>query len=74
MPIIWDFRMNTSNKTYGEVVFSTLDPPSIEKAFNAGWYAGFREAIKPDKYPHQDRCSVAFEEWISEHLAKAKGE
>jgi hypothetical protein len=56
---------NTSNKTYGEVIFYALDPPSIEKASNAGWCAGFQEATKPDKYPHQDRCSEAFGEWIN---------
>lgn len=36
--------------------------------FIAGWSAGFQEALTPDKYPDQDRCEVAFQEWLKDQL------
>jgi len=34
--------------------------------FRAGWDAGFQEALQPDRYPHQNRCEMAYQVWLKE--------
>jgi hypothetical protein len=38
--------------------------------FEAGWDAGFQEALTPDTHPDQDRCAVAYAEWLRDHAAQ----
>jgi len=34
--------------------------------FQAGWDAGFQEALQPDLFPHQNRCKMAYQAWLKE--------
>lgn len=33
--------------------------------FQAGWDAGFQEALQPDRFPDQNRCEVRYREIFS---------
>jgi hypothetical protein len=42
----------------------SMPDDDVEDVFTAGWNAGFQEAQQPDAFPHEDRCAVAFREWL----------
>jgi len=37
-------------------------PDNNRKMFEAGWNAGFQEALEPDRFPDQNRCEVRYRE------------
>lgn len=39
--------------------------------FEAGWNAGFQEALEPDRFPEQNRCEVRYREMLVE-LARVR--
>jgi hypothetical protein len=39
--------------------------------FEAGWNAGFQEALEPDRFPTQNRCEVRYREIYSPSTAEA---
>lgn len=43
----------------------------LVRVFEAGWSAGFQEALVPDEHPEEDRCSTAYAEWLIENFPEA---
>lgn len=52
---------------------SPLDRDAIKALFQAGWDAGFQEALRPDDHPDQDRMTTAFDE-CADHLLRLVAE
>lgn len=54
-------------------VAELIDTMSVNSsAFQAGWDAGFQDALLPDEHPEQNRCAVAYAAWLTS-LAKSPG-
>lgn len=55
----------------GRPISNRLLGDLVQAAFTAGWDAGFQEALKPDIYPEQDRCAVAYDHWCDDTIRSA---